>query len=68
MCDLLEISEEQMIMSASALVNKWEKADELTEDDVCDDMEALLTVMENESSYTDFKQKVNISNSQLWLH
>ena len=68
MSNLLKTNEEQMILSACALVGKWETAEELTEDGICDDMEALLAVMECESSYTDFKQKTNISTSQSRLH
>lgn len=62
------IQEAEMEMSANDLVEVWESDIDLTEDDMCDQLDALLRVMEGKASYADFQKQINITTPKKWLH
>lgn len=60
MSKFTELQQEEMVMSARALADSWEKAETLSEEDIEKNLEALLGVMEGKLTFAEFKFETEV--------
>lgn len=64
MSQFTEEQQAEMVLSARALADSWEQAETLSEEEIQNDLEALLNVMEGKSSFAEFKFETEVDKGQ----
>ena len=57
-----EIEEADMLRSTIVLQEAWESDDNISEEEMCTQLDALISVFERKTSYANFVSETNINN------
>jgi len=63
-----ELQEVDMVRSADVLIDAWESTMELTENEMCDQLDNLLSVMKGDYTFEDFKFATDLEPSRTRQH